>query len=155
MHITVSEEEKAIWFDWADGNLDLVEICEMFAVMTHTWDDLIDRDKPVSQEAINEAFKIALVCLPNNKLYQAFLPQLLPLWVAVISAYETANKFEQNKDEHGIEIAHSLKCALGHIMAFLMLAIMPKDRSDVNIPKMWKSFMDERYDDYRKEHLND
>lgn len=151
----ISEEEKDSWAEWADGNADLINICEMFAVMSHTWDDLIDRDKPVSQEAINEAFRIALVYLPSNRLYQTFMPQILPMWLSVISAYEVANAFEKERDAHGIEIAHALRYATGNILAFLMLSIMPKEKATKNISRMWKSLMCERYDDYRKEHLND
>jgi len=40
------------------------------------------------------------------------------MWISVISAYETANKFEEDKEAHGLEIAHGLRYAAGQIVAY-------------------------------------
>lgn len=151
----IDDELRAKWLEWFDGNEDLVNIFEMFTILSHTWDDLVDKDVDVSAEDINEAFKIALVYLPYNRLYQTFLPQILPMWVSVIAAYETANKFESDKDVHGIEISHSLRYSAGNIIAFLMVSTMPPDKVKKYMPIMWKSVMCERFDEYRKEHINE
>ena len=141
--------------DWFGGNEDGVAIYEFFRYLSHTWDDLVDKDVDVPSEVINEAFRVALVYLPANKLYQALLPQILPMWVPIISAYETANKYEKDKDPHGIEIAHGLRYATGHIVAYIITVCVGAEKAKTYLPEMWKSIFYERFDDYRQEHLND
>ena len=78
----------------------------------------------------------------------------MPMWLTVISAYEVANKFEQDKDEHGVEIAHNLRYAVGHIVAYMVQVCVGYEKSKEILPEVWKSIVFERFDDYRKEHLN-
>ena len=122
--------------------------------MSHTWDDLVDKDKNVSESEINNAFLIALVYLQANPFYRSIQEQIWPMWMMVVTAYETANKFEREKDPHGIEIAHSLRYAAGHIIAYaVQVCVGPEKAKDI-LPEVWKNVFYERFDDYRKEHLD-
>lgn len=140
--------------EWFGGNHDALNMYRHFVDLSHTWDDLVDKDKPVPEGAINHAFAIALVFLPANPFYQSIQGQILPMWLNVISAYETANHFERTKDEHGIEIAHTLRYAAGNIVAYAIYACVGPEKAKEYIPEMWKAVVFERFDDYRKEHLN-
>jgi len=146
------DEKRLSWFG---GNTDALSICKMLITLTHTWDDIVDKDKPLTESDINEAFKIALVYLPANKLYQSIMPQMLPMWVQIISAYETANTYERNKDAHGIEISHSLRYAAGHMLAYIVILCVGDDKAKDVLPEVWKEIYFERFEDYRKEHLDD
>jgi hypothetical protein len=76
------------------------------------------------------------------------------MWMMVVTAYETANKFEREKDSHGIEIAHSLRYAAGHIIAYaVQVCVGPEKAKDI-LPEVWKNVFYERFDEYRKEHLD-
>lgn len=147
----MSERGKLEWFG---GNVDALNIYRMFIDLAHTWDDLVDKDKEVSEAQINNAFLIALVYMPANPFYKSIQDQLLPLWAVVVSAYTTANTFEKNKDEHGIEIAHNLRYASGHIIAYIVQLCLGKEEAEKVLPEVWKSIVAERFDEYRKEHLN-
>ena len=140
--------------EWFGGNQDGLDLYQSLVTLSHTWDDLVDKDKPVSEPRINEAFAIALVRLPANPLYRAIQADVLPMWVAIMSAYEAANALERSKDPHSIEISHSLRYAAGHIIAYAMRACVGPDRARELVPDMWKAVFYERFDDYRKEHLN-
>jgi hypothetical protein len=52
--------------EWFGGNQDALNMYRMFIDMIHVWDDLVDKDKPVPEGAINHAFAIALVFLPAH-----------------------------------------------------------------------------------------
>jgi hypothetical protein len=65
-----------------------------------------------------------------------------------------ANKFENAKDEHGIEIAHNLRYAIGHMVAFMVVTCVGQEKAREILPDVWKSMVFERFDEYRKEHLN-
>lgn len=140
--------------EWFGGNHDALNMYRAFVDLAHLWDDLIDKDKPVSADEINRAFLTCLVYLPANPFYRHIQDQILPMWLVVISSFETANKFEADKDEHGIEIAHSLRYAAGNIVAYAIHVCVGAEEAKKVLPDMWKSVFYERFDEYRKEHLD-
>lgn len=140
--------------EWFGGNKAALDMYLLFEDLAHTWDDLVDKDKDVSDAAINRAFLSCLVYLQVNPFYQSIQAQVLPMWISVVSAYDTANKFEESKDEHGIEIAHGLRYAAGHIVAYSIHVCVGEEKAKEFMPEVWKSIYFERYDDYRKEHIN-
>lgn len=146
-----SEERMLEWFG---GNKDAVNMYMAFVDLLHTWDDLVDKDKDLSDHRINNAFLCALVYLPANPFYRSIQDQILPMWLTVVSAYDTANQYERKKDEHGIEIGHGLRYAAGHIVAYAVHVCVGPEKAKQIMPEVWKSIFFERYDDYRKEHLN-
>lgn len=146
-----SKEGKLEWFG---GNQDALNMFRMLVDLAHTWDDLVDKDNPTSDADINNAFLVCLVYLQANPFYRSIQEQVWPMWLTVVSAYETANTFEKNKDEHGIEIAHTLRYAAGHIVAYAIHVCVGAEKAKEVLPEVWKNIVHERYDDYRKEHLD-
>jgi len=140
--------------EWFGGNQDALNVYRMFVDLAHLWDDLVDKDKEATEDAINNAFLICLVYLPANPFYRSIQDQILPMWLTVVSAYQTANKFERDKDAHGIEIAHGLRYAAGNIMAYVVHVCVGPEKAKEFLPDVWKAVFHERFDDYRKEHLN-
>lgn len=140
--------------EWFGGNPDAVNMYEAIMDLAHIWDDLVDRDKPVNEATINHAFMTALVYLPANPFYRKIQDQILPMWVTVVSAFEAANKFERDKDPHGLEIAHMLRYAAGQIIAYSIHVCVGPEKAREYIPEMWKVIADERFEKYRKEHAN-
>ncbi len=140
--------------EWFGGNQDAFNMYQGFVDLAHIWDDLIDKDKPVSSDKINRAFLTCLVYLPANPFYRAIQDAVLPMWLVVVSSFETANKFEQDKDPHGIEISHSLRYAAGNIVAYAIHVCIGPEEAKKVLPDMWKAVFYERFDEYRKEHLD-
>lgn len=141
--------------EWFGGNQDALNMYRAFVNLAHTWDDMIDRDKPVSADDINRAFLTCLVYLPANPFYRAIQDQILPMWLVVVSSYETANTFEKAKDPHGIEIAHGLRYAAGNIVAYAVHVCLGAEKAKEVLPEVWKAMFYERFDEYRKEHLSE
>lgn len=146
-----SQEGKLEWFG---GNQDALNMYRMLIDLAHTWDDLVDKDRELPTDHINNAFLITLVYMPSNIFYRSIQEQIMPMWLTVVSAYEVANKFEQDKDEHGVEIAHNLRYAVGHIVSYMVQVCVGYEKSKEILPEVWKSIVFERFDEYRKEHLN-
>jgi hypothetical protein len=78
------------------GNTDAVRFLEDITEILHLWDDLVDRDKAVSDEAINQGMWKALIDLPRNPFYAANFTSLNILLVAAIVNWEVATKMERN-----------------------------------------------------------
>ena len=140
--------------EWFGGSQDALNVYRMFIDLAHLWDDLVDKDKEAQEAQINNAFLICLVYLPANPFYQTIQQAVLPMWLTVVSAYQTANKYERDKDEHGLEIAHTLRYAVGNIVAYMVYVCVGPEKAKEFLPDMWKNIFFERYDDYRKEHLD-
>jgi hypothetical protein len=147
----MTDEEKLEWFG---GNKDALDIFNSLVDLVHIWDDLIDKDKPVSDADINKAFLIALVYMPSNPFYQKIQSHILPMWVTAASAFEVANKFERDRDEHGLEIAHNLRYAAGHVVAYMSIMCVGYNKAKEFLPVIWKTIVNDRFEEYRKEHLN-
>jgi len=64
-----SQEGKLEWFG---GNQDALNMFRMFVDLSHTWDDLVDRDKEVSQIEINNAFLIVFGLLTGKSVLQEY-----------------------------------------------------------------------------------
>lgn len=143
--------------EWFNNNEDAFMVFQMLLNLGHTWDDLVDKDNPqrATEYHINNAFLICLVYLQMNPFYKAIQSQVLPMWITVVSGYETANQYEREKDAHGIEIAHTLRYAAGNIVAYMIHICVGAEKAREYLPEMWKVVVFERYDPYKKEHLND
>jgi hypothetical protein len=140
--------------DWFGGNQDAINLFDMLIDLAHTWDDLVDKDKDVTEAKINNAFMICLVYLPMNPFYQLIQRDVMPMWITVVSAYQTANHYERTKDAHGVEIAHTLRYAAGQIIAYAVHVCVGPEKAAEYLPDVWKALVIERFDDYRKEHIN-
>jgi hypothetical protein len=147
----MNQEGKLEWFG---GNVDALNVFRMFGDLAHLWDDLVDKDVEVSEAAINNAFLICLVYLPANPFYRSIQAEVMPMWITVVSAYRTANQLERDKDAHGIEIAHGLRYAAGNIIAYVVHVCVGPEKAAEYMPDVWKTIFAERFDEYRKEHLN-
>lgn len=78
--------------------MDMVEVL-------HLWDDLIDMDRPVPPEAINDAFRMALVDIPRNPFYQSNFDLLNPVLLSAINNWHVANILEAGDAEDDLRIA--------------------------------------------------
>jgi len=147
----MNKEGKLEWFG---GNVDALNVFRMFGDLAHLWDDLVDKDVEASEAAINNAFLICLVYLPANPFYRSIQAEVMPMWITVVSAYRTANQLERDKNAHGIEIAHGLRYAAGNIIAYVVHMCVGPEKAAEYMPDVWKTIFAERFDEYRKEHLN-
>jgi len=140
---------------WFGGNHDAYLMYQMLVELAHTWDDLVDQDKPVTPEAINRAFMMPLFYLPANAFYRSIQDQVLPMWLKVCAGYVVANHFEKVGHEHGLEIGHALRYAAGNIVAYAIIACIGYKAAIEILPEAWLDFVPERFDDYRLEHCHD
>jgi hypothetical protein len=69
-----------------------------FLAAWHIWDDLIDKDKPITDESINQAFINAFIKLPRNTFYQANFAILNPLMENAFVSWFAANGLEQRNE---------------------------------------------------------
>lgn len=81
--------------EWV-GDADAVDFIVSFAAVCEVWDDLIDKDKPIEDDDIHNAFWILLTELPLNPFFDRFKTNLIPLLISGINAWMDANELEGN-----------------------------------------------------------
>jgi hypothetical protein len=97
------------------GNVEAIEFCQIIFRISQTWDDLIDRDRPVEAGEINRMMFEALVELPENGFYQMFFAELRPLIRSYIADWMAANELELESDD-GRRLAFVLRDNVGAIV---------------------------------------
>lgn len=105
------------------GDIDAVRLVMDIVEIAGTWDDLIDRDKPVSGKKISRAFTLCLVSLPDNPFYQRHANTLLPVIVTSIVNYHIANHYESEPDVEGHALAHVLRYSVADVISFICFLI--------------------------------
>lgn len=73
-----------------------VSFIEAFFFVCDVWDDLIDKDKPVTDHNINAAFWACLIGLPRNPFYAKYKFELEPVMAAAIQNWHAANSLERS-----------------------------------------------------------
>lgn len=93
----------------------------MISRVADVWDDLIDQDKPVSEERINEAFYLAMVQIPANAFYQRHGPTLRPVLATGILNWMAATSIERSKDRtlEQLQISHVIRYSIADIMLLI------------------------------------
>lgn len=91
-----------------------VQLLLLVHEVAHTWDDLIDGDKPVTPGQLHRAFWISLVGIKTNQFYQRFEVSLLPVMEAGIFNYVASIDLERTAGRPR-ELAHTARYAIGDI----------------------------------------
>jgi hypothetical protein len=97
------------------GNQAAVDYMLMVARVADVWDNLIDRDVPVSDEAINEAFWLLSVEIPGNAFFRNHVDDLRPVLATGILNWMAANKMEKSVEPRAIEIAHVIRYSIADV----------------------------------------
>lgn len=101
---------------------DNVEACRLsFALLecVHTWDDLIDKDKPVDDKAINTAFLNALVHIGGSPLWT---PDMGAHMLNVYLKWSDANYIEAHYKNDDNELAKAWMLRASCYDLFVLIA---------------------------------
>ena len=128
------------------GNGLAVSLCETLFTISQVWDDLIDGD-PVEDDAVNEAFWLALVALPRNDFYRQHFLDLQPLVQAAITDWLTANELEV-RDEGAKHLAFVLRDSLTSVVTQCALLVGGYEWMREVTPEIRLFFHDEPLNEY-------
>lgn len=96
------------------NNEQAVQLLLLIREISHTWDDLIDQDKPVTPQQIHRAFWISLVGLKTNPFYQHYESMLLPVFETGIFNYIASIELEKTAG-HPRQLAHTARYQAGDV----------------------------------------
>ena len=88
---------------------------------SHTYDDLVDQDKVVTQEALHTFVWRMLFDIPLNSFFIANHTILRPLLMTGILNWIAANKMEASGDVEKLRVAHVIRYSVGDILLASMV----------------------------------
>ena len=130
------------------GHAQAIEFCNAVFKISQTWDDLVDRDEPVSDEAIDAAFWMALITIPSNPFYQRHMLDLTPLLRQYIMDWQDANVLERGTEDER-NIAFVLRDAVGSMVIQCAYLIGGYDWKQKISVKVRQHVFDETLDKYK------
>ncbi|WP_027184819.1 hypothetical protein [Desulfovibrio inopinatus] len=119
----MNTNEITMLHDVLQGNRDAVHLCHILTDLSHIWDDLVDRDKPVDNAAINRAFWGALILVNENSFFIQNREHLLPVMRRWVNNWLTANTFEARGTGQDYHVSFILRNRLTDVileMAYLI-----------------------------------
>ena len=76
---------------WMRGDANAVNCVVALSTASELWDDLIDKDRPVTEAEIHKGFISALILVNDNPFWQRFHVKLMPIVVVGTNAWLDAN----------------------------------------------------------------
>jgi len=98
---------------WAlQGQADAMALFFAWFEVCHFWDDLIDRDKPLQDAAIDQAMTVALIEMPRNPFYRQHFADLQPVMAQAVLDWRAATQMERAPAaDSDLDIAYILRCS--------------------------------------------
>lgn len=90
-------------------NADAVALYLHVARWSHTYDDLVDKDKPVSPEALHVFVWRMLFDIPLNPFFAANQTILRPLLMTGILNWIASNEMEASGEKEQLRVAHVIR----------------------------------------------
>ncbi len=133
------------------GNSEAVNFITDACEAIHFWDDLIDKDKPISDNAIDDIMDALFFRLPANQFYRNNEHLLRPIMMASIYNWQAATKMEREpKNTNDLHIAFILRSCYADLLG-ICAVIFHGRKNAINIiceiRRFWHS---EGFDTYIK-----
>ena len=129
------------------GDVAAVDFFMQIHGILHLVDDLTDRDKPVSNEAIEKGMWSALVDLPRNPFYRRHFDTLNPIVANSILNWGAANEFEKHDDAR-LEIAFVIRSDYANVLIQSAYLVGGKDWAVKVTPIIRQLWTRETFQDY-------
>jgi len=91
------------------GNEFATSLCLSLYHVMHVWDDLIDKDKPLQDEAINQAFFYVMGEMPVNPFFRTHVDALSATLRTVMLSWIASTDLERGEDETGRDLAFGVR----------------------------------------------
>lgn len=134
------------------GNADAVRVVKDLAFVSHAYDDLIDRDKPVPDEHIHALMWKLMVAIPTNPFWAANQQHLLPIAITGFLNWRAANDMQAGGDVEELRIAHAIRYSLGDVLLMAMTITCGPAHAAANARRARLALQQDTWASYLAEH---
>lgn len=142
------ETEKAFLEEILLNNTDAINAALVLGRVSQTMDDLIDKDRELSNEDIATAFFDSLVILPANPFYVTNIDMIAPAIYTIFADYLASVKLEQYS-EHDKNLAFVLRDSLAGVVTLFACIVGGREYGWSVSDKIRQFFHDETLEDYK------
>ncbi|UDW84626.1 hypothetical protein K7G91_000913 [Pasteurella canis] len=100
-------------------NDDAIDLALSLGRASQFIDDIIDKDKPMSNAEIGIGFLNILINLPRNRFYLDHLPELTPILYTAMADYIASTEMENSDNDHTKNLAFVLRDSLIAVVIYL------------------------------------
>lgn len=133
------------------GNDDAIQFYLHIARLSNTYDDLIDKDKAVTNERIHDFVWRALFAIPLNPFYITHQSVLRPVLMTGIMNWIAANEMEASGSREECRVAHVIRYAVGDILLAAMVMTGGVEHARKNARRARLMIQDETWAHYAAE----
>lgn len=144
------KEFKEKFYYWFQGDQEASDWCFHIWNCIQVWDDLIDKNKDVSNHDIDNCFTMLLTNIPLNKFYEENKHYLLPIIISCVLQWKTANIFENSSNEDDINKAYVLRASYYELLMMVAYLIGGFEWASTVAPDIWR-FYGEKFKDFNNE----
>ena len=117
------QDEQAFLNEVLRGHQGAILLCNHVFWCGQLFDDLIDKDKPVSDEDLMKCFWLCWVAIPSNPFYRQFFNEIQPILRTALFAWMDSVTLERRGDDHGKNIAFVLRDCMADLVIQCALLI--------------------------------
>jgi hypothetical protein len=116
----------------------------------HFYDDLIDKDKDLSDEDIHAAMWKIFISLPANRFYTDNISVFQPIMVNSLINWKCANSLEADGDDYSLSIAYILRSSYVDLVTMTALLVGGREWADQVALQVRKQVHGETYQGYKE-----
>ena len=134
---------------------DAVEFIELLGGISQVWDDVVDDDggDALTRRELHGAFNDALLRVPRNRFYLAFLDDLAPALSFAACNWKVANGLETAGGSENIALAYGLRSAITQLAVYCGALLHGHEYAEVEGWAFYAAAMaDDNFAAYRREH---
>ncbi|MCW7551071.1 hypothetical protein NX722_28345 [Endozoicomonas gorgoniicola] len=117
------EHQHALLRHWLQDEPHAIDLAYQFVAISQIWDDLIDRDKPVDNDAINRMMRYALVEIPKNPFYQTHIQSLHPVLEDRLYTWLDANALEAKGNCRDLQVSYIIRSVITDLIIHLAFLV--------------------------------
>jgi hypothetical protein len=136
------------------GNESALQFVRDVSFLSHAYDDLIDKDKPVSDENIHAMVWKMMVSLPGNAFFQENRALLQPLIITGIINWRASIDMEQTGCTEQLMVAHVIRHSIGDVLLMALAIVGGPAHAAKHAHRMRLLVQTGSWAEYEKEHTN-
>lgn len=123
--------------EWFNGDKSAVEFYVAVSSICELWDDIVDKDKEITRETLDEVFWNALITLPTNEFFNKHKSFFIPLMIQGINAWQDSVELEKGSED---DRAYALTLRLLGVQLAPMIVLLQRGKEaarEVSV-EIWK-----------------
>ena len=136
------------------GNQDAADMVTMVANWSHTYDDLIDKDKAVSDARIHAAMWTLVAGLSQNPFFAKHQDTFRALLMSGVLNWHAANQMERSGCVEQLRLAHVLRYSIADVAMVAMALAVNQEHAFKNAARCRLLAQHDTWANYFQEHQN-